>query len=123
MSKIDELIAALQKGADTTHDTWEQLTSDQTSRSGHTVQRVAAALENGVDPDVIALQMTKNSERNNPENPQSFNGDEIKAIGKVYAANVTRVALTKPQTRELIKLQGDTSGAPSGNGSEPEPSY
>lgn len=120
MSKTDGVKAGLQKAADKTQDTWEQLTSDQTSRSGHTVQRVSAALKNGVDADVIALQLTKNSEKNNPDNPVKFSGDDVKVIDKVYEANVSRVALTKQQTSELINLQEGVSEAPRGNGSDPE---
>lgn len=123
MSNVEKIKAALQKGADTTQNVWEQVTSDQTSRTGHTVQRVAAALRNGVDPDVIALQMTKNSEKNNPENPQNFTGEEMKVLGKVHEACRTRAALTKAQTRQLIALQGDAEGTPSGNGNEPEPAF
>lgn len=31
-------------------DAWEELTSTQTSRTGHAAARVASALANGVDP-------------------------------------------------------------------------
>ena len=52
----------LEKTVDGIVDVWEGLTSNQTSRTGHAAARVASSLDNDVDPEVIALQMTKNSQ-------------------------------------------------------------
>lgn len=95
-------------------DVWEELTSTQTSRTGHAAARVASALANNVDPEVLALQMTKNSRRNNPETPVTFTAAEISTIAKLYEACRTRSALTKQQTGELIRGQrhDDAEGVP-----------
>lgn len=101
-----------EKVADGAADAWEELTSTQSSRTGHAATRVASSLANNVDPEVIALQMTKNSLKNNPDNPITFTADEMPAIAKLHAANKTRSALTKQQTGALIREQGlaDTEG-------------
>lgn len=93
-------------------DAWEELTSTQTSRTGHAAARVASALANDVDPEVIALQMTKNSQKNNPDSPVTFTAAEMPTIAKLHAANKSRSALTKQQTGALIREQGlaDTEG-------------
>ena len=47
-----------------------------TSRAGHTVHRVAMMLGNDVDPDVIALQMSKNSATG-----RTYTATEVKMLG------------------------------------------
>jgi len=96
-------------------DVWEELTSTQTSRTGHAATRVASALANDVDPEVVALQMTKNSQKNNPDSPITFTAAEMPTIAKLHAANKTRSAFTKQQAGALIREQNyaDTEGAPS----------
>lgn len=100
----------LNDAANALTDTWEDLTSDQTSRTGHVAARVSSSLANNVDPDVLALQMTKNSEKNNPENPVKFTGNDMHVIEKLYQANQTRSALTKQQTGALIREQKAADG-------------
>lgn len=97
---------------DSAADAWEELTSTQTSRTGHAAARVASALANGVDPEVIALQMSKNSQKNNPDSPVTFAAAEMFTIAKFRAANKSRSALTKQQAGALIREQGiaDTEG-------------
>lgn len=95
----------LNKVVDGLTDTWEDLTSDQTSRTGHSAARIASALANGVDPEVIALQMTKNSQKNNPDNPVQFTGSEIPVIAKLHQANQTRSAFPKQQAGALVREQ------------------
>lgn len=97
---------------DSATDALEELTSSQTSRTGHVAARVAYSLANNVDAEVIALQMTKNCKKNNPDASITFTADEIPTIAKLHAANKTRVALTKQQTGALIREQGkaDTEG-------------
>ncbi|MEB4592260.1 hypothetical protein VSS37_14830 [Candidatus Thiothrix sp. Deng01] len=93
-------------------DAWEELTSTQTSRTGHVAARVASSLANNVDPEVIALQMTMNCQKNNPDISLTFTAGEILTIAKLHAANKTRSALTKQQTGALIREQvmADTEG-------------
>jgi len=99
------MIDDLKKTSDGLADAWEGLTSDQTSRTGHAAARVASSLANKVDPEVIALQMTKNSLKSNPENPITFTAEDMHVIAKFHAANKTRSALTKGQTGALIREQ------------------
>lgn len=93
-------------------DAFEGLTSTQTSRTGHTAARVTSALANGVDPEVLALQITKNGMKNNPNSPVTFTAAEMSTIAKLHAANKSRPALTRQQTGALIrghKHDGDDS--------------
>ncbi len=93
-------------------DAFQCLTSTQTSRTGHTAARVTSALRNGVDPEVLALQITKNAQKNNPNSALTFTAAEMPTIAKLHAANKRRPALTKQQTGALIrghKHDGDGS--------------
>ena len=96
----------LEKTVDGVVDVWEGLTSNQTSRTGHAAARVASSLANNVDPEVVALQMTKNSQKNNPDDPITFTAEDMPVIAKLHAANKTRSAITKQQTGALIREQG-----------------
>lgn len=98
------------KIADGAIDALEELTSTQTSRTGHAAARVASALANNVDAEVVALQMTKNSRKNNPDNPLVFTAEEMHTIAKLHAANKTRSGLTKKQTGALIREQNTADG-------------
>ncbi|RFP15127.1 hypothetical protein D0T25_18490 [Duganella sp. BJB488] len=91
--------------ADGAVDGWEELTSNQTDRTGHAAARIASALANGVDPDVLALQATKNSRKNNPDAPQVFFGSDMLTIASFYSANRTRSAMPKKQIGPLIRQQ------------------
>ena len=96
----------LEKTVDGIVDVWEGLTSNQTSRTGHAAARVASSLANDVDPEVIALQMTKNSQKNNPDNPITFTAKDMPVIAKLHAANKTRSAFPKQQAGALLREQG-----------------
>ena len=93
------------KNIDRGADIFEALTSHHTGRTGLSAARVASSLANNVDPDVVALQATKNSEKNNPEDPQSFTGAEMTAVAKWHMANASRSAYTKQQAGELNRAQ------------------
>lgn len=110
--KLDKLVANAEHIADSTVDAWENLTSNQTDRTGHAATRVASALASGVDADVLALQMTNNSRKNNPEAPEHFTVQDISSIEKLHKANRTRSALPKAQVGGLIREQraADDSG-------------
>lgn len=105
----------INKVADGLADTWEDITSDQTSRTGHSAARVASALANNVDPEVIALQMTKNSQRNNPDNPVKFTANEMPVIAKLHEANQTRSSFTKQQAGAVIREQKIADADKEGN--------
>lgn len=93
------------KNIDRGTDMFEALTSHHTSRTGLSAARVTSSLANNVAPDVIALQSTINSQKNNPEDPQIFTGAEITAVAKWHKANTSRSAYTKQQAGELNRTQ------------------
>ena len=73
------------------------------SRVGITIGRIVEMDKNGVDHDVIALQMTKHSD-------MKFTSNDIKAYCKLYEATTTKAPITKNQTEALIndqKLNGE----------------
>lgn len=102
---------------DSAIDVWERVTSDQTTRTGDSAARVASALANDVAPEVVALQMTLNSKKHNPDSPVEFSENDMFVIAKFYAANQTYSAFTKSQAGFLIREQRvvEASGEPSPN--------
>uniref|UniRef100_UPI003D1E3D2E hypothetical protein n=1 Tax=Aeromonas veronii TaxID=654 RepID=UPI003D1E3D2E len=99
----------------------------QNGRTGRAAHRVVRMVENKVDKDVIALQLTKNSEKNNPKDPETFTGQDIDSIVKFHKANQSSVAIDLDQTASLIKQQ-KALDADAGNadfvttfGDDPEP--
>jgi 3'-phosphoadenosine 5'-phosphosulfate sulfotransferase len=107
----------IQKVADKAVDAYEALTHDQARRTGVVAARVDASLKKKVDPEVLALQMTKNEARNNRIDPVVFTAEDMPAIAKLHRANKRRPALTKAQTSELMRNQeaaeaGDMGGLP-----------
>lgn len=74
--------------------------STPASRAGSTVERAGKLLEEGVDPEVIALQMTKNSATRTP-----YTVAEVMAYGHLYQDAKSRVPLPAAQARALIKDQ------------------
>ena len=103
MKKVNKIIDGV-SGA------WEKLTTDQTSRTGQSAARVASALANGVDAEVLALQATKNSKKNNPDKPETFSEADINSVAKWHNANRTRAAITKKQAAKLIQNQRPANG-------------
>ncbi|HDR8950451.1 TPA: hypothetical protein QDA82_000720 [Burkholderia vietnamiensis] len=99
----------LDKVADKAADMWGTLTHDQIDRTGHSAARVVAARRKRVADSAIAVQMTENSQNNNPDDPETFTVDDVKSIAKFFKANRTRPALTKSQTSGLIELAGDST--------------
>jgi len=88
-----------QKLTDCTIDQLDKASSAG-SRAGTTVERVAKMRKAKVDPEVIALQMTKNSAKG-----QNYTTDDIKAYAKLYKDTETRVPITKAQTTAIIEDQ------------------
>ncbi|HEP9943278.1 hypothetical protein AO943_34690 [Pseudomonas aeruginosa] len=101
------------KKLDKAVDIWETLTSDQIDRAGHSAARVVAARKKRVADSAIAAQLTDNSQRNNPSDPDTFTVADVGSIAKFFRANRTRPALTKSETSGLIEL-ADSPVSPSG---------
>lgn len=84
--------------------------SSPASRAGSAVERAGRMLEENVDPEVIALQMTKNS-----PNGKRYTAAKVLAYGDLYEDSKTKAPLTAKQTRAIIKDQR----AQRGDDSEP----
>jgi len=89
MSKIVE------KAVDTINDVIDKV-STPSSRAGSTVERVGKMLEEGVDKDVIALQMSKTSAN------KKYTTSDVETLGKLYEDVKTKVPITSKQTKALI---------------------
>lgn len=74
--------------------------SSPASRAGSAVERAGRMLEENVDPEVIALQMTKNS-----PNGKCYTAAKVLAYGDLYEDSKTKAPLTAKQTRAIIKDQ------------------
>lgn len=74
--------------------------SSPASRAGSAVERAGRMLEENVDPEVIALQMTKNS-----PNGKRYTAAKVLAYGDLYEDSKTKAPLTAKQTRAIIKDQ------------------
>ncbi len=91
--------------ADGTVDLIEKVSSTA-SRAGSAVERAGRMLEENVDPEVVALQMTKNS-----PNGKRYTVAKVLAYGDLYEDSKTKVVLTAKQTRAIIKDQRAEPGA------------
>ena len=109
------------KTAEQFSDLWEEKTSNQTSRTGTVASRIVSSLAHEVDPDVIALQMTKNSAKANPKESSTFTGEDVIAYAKLYYANRTRSILPRHQTGALIREQKASNTDLVPDDGEPEP--
>jgi hypothetical protein len=107
---MKKFIDGVSQIADGAVDGWEELTSNQTDRTGHAAARIASALANEVDPEVLALQATKNSRKNNPDAPEEFTGPDILTIARFHSANRTKSVMPKKQIGSLIREQKAADG-------------
>ncbi len=89
----------MSKIVDAVEDSLDKVSSP-TSRAGSTIERVGKVCEKGVHPEVIALQMTKNS-----SNSYEYTEDDISAYKKIYQDTKTKVVITKAQASGLIENQ------------------
>ncbi|EJG1722112.1 hypothetical protein ACLINW_000809 [Vibrio parahaemolyticus] len=89
----------INKAADTATDSIEAI-MPATTKAGGVVNRVASLDKAGVDHEVIALQMTKNSARGN-----KYEKEEIPTLVKVYEDCKTRVPLSAKSARTLVQDQ------------------
>ncbi|MPQ75776.1 hypothetical protein [Hydrogenovibrio sp. JE_KL2] len=101
MSKAKDSIA--HGIADSLSDLIEKVSSPA-SRSGSVVERVGRMVEEDVDLDVIALQMTKNS-----PNSQKYTRNDVEAYSRLYKDSKTKVTITAKQSRALINDQLKTN--------------
>jgi hypothetical protein len=90
---------------DTTRDFLEKVSSPA-SRAGLAIERAGKMRKENVDPEVIALQMTKNS-----PNSQIYTEMDIEAYSKLFQDSKTKVVITSAQTRALIKDQHEINPA------------
>lgn len=74
--------------------------STPTSRAGHSLKRVAAALDEGVSPGALAVQIADTT-----KGKLVPTADQIRFLGKVFEACKTRPLITASQTRGLINFQ------------------
>ena len=88
---------------DTTKDLIDKV-SNPTSRAGHVVERAAKMTRGGVDKDVTALQMTKNSPNN-----QKYTTQDVETLTKLYKDSETKVVITAEQHRVLINDQQENN--------------
>lgn len=96
MSKSTNFVGNVADGA---ADLIEKVSSPA-SRAGSAVERAGRMLEENVDPEVIALQMTKNS-----PNGKRYTVAKVLAYGDLYEDSKTKAPLTAKQTRAIIKDQ------------------
>ncbi|SDY15305.1 hypothetical protein [Nitrosomonas sp. Nm58] len=80
--------------------------SSPASRAGSVIERAGRMCEKGVYPDVIALQMTRNS-----PNSQTYTTNDVEAYSKLYQDSKTKVVITSKQARTLIKDQHEINPA------------
>ena len=88
-------------------DLFESVTHFHDQRTGASSHRVARSLANNVHPEVVALQATLNSKKNNPDNPLTFTSEHIVGVAMWHEANRTRSAYTKEQAGEIDRNQKD----------------
>lgn len=96
---------SFQKGLDKAQDAVGLFTHDQPRRTGISAKRIEKSLDKGVDASVIALQITLNEQRNNPQAPEVFTASEVNAIAKFSRLNKRRIAYTQAQAGELERNQ------------------
>ncbi|MDA8118952.1 MAG: hypothetical protein M0Z85_02635 [Gammaproteobacteria bacterium] len=102
MPKSNNVLGTVADGA---ADLIEKISSPA-SRAGSAVERAGRMLEEDVDPEVIALQMTKNS-----PNGKRYTAAKVLAYGDLYEDSKTKAPLTAKQTRAIIKDQRAQRGA------------
>jgi len=86
----------IEKTADMVSDAIDKV-SRPSSRAGYTVERVGKMIEEGVDKEVIALQMSKTSAN------EKYTASDVETLGKLYQDVKTKVPITAKQAKVLIK--------------------
>jgi len=73
-------------------------THTNSSRTGIAIERIYEMSKEGVDHEVIALQISRNSD-------VKFTTNDIKAYCKLHEVAKTKAPITKKQTKALTKDQ------------------
>jgi len=102
--------------ADSATDQIEKISSPA-SRAGSAIDRVGKMLEAGVNPNVIALQMTENS----PKGKQ-YTVAKVQAYGDLYEDAKTKAPITAAQSRALIEDQ-HTQAQPGDESATDQPAF
>ena len=74
--------------------------STPTSRAGSTIGRVSSLVRKKVDKEVVALQLSKNS-----NNGYIYTPEQITGFDMLFSDAKTKVGITKKQTEALIDDQ------------------
>ncbi|WP_047229196.1 hypothetical protein [Pseudomonas brassicacearum] len=85
-------------------DAYEFLTHDQADRTGIACARIARSLEQDVDPEALAVQLTANERKNNPKNPETVTVDDVLCAAKLHRLNSRRQVYPQTQAAELEKV-------------------
>ena len=93
---MDDFEKAGKRIVDATTDLFEKVSSPRT-RAGAVVERAGKMYTNGVDEEVIALQMTKNS-----PNGHRYTPGFVLELIQLAEDSQTRVVITAQQGRALI---------------------
>jgi hypothetical protein len=96
---MTDLSKPLKNAADRATDIFEKVSSPS-SRAGAVVDRVGKMLNSGVDEEVIALQMTKNSPNGYP-----YTTEMVRCLGQLAHDSKSNVVITAKQGRALIDDQ------------------
>jgi hypothetical protein len=105
----------MSKILDQGRDAYEFLTHDQADRTGIACARIARSLEQNVDPEALAIQLTANERKNNPKNPEIVTVDDVHSAAKFHRLNSRRQVYPQTQAGELEKVaneQGDFQPVP-----------
>lgn len=105
----NKMTSFIKKSYDKTVDTVEILTSSVYSRVSQTIERASKLDKAEVPHSIIAALLNANSKKNNPENPVTFEENEIPVLIKIKQVNRTRVGITKSQTTALIEYQKESN--------------
>jgi len=105
----NKMTSFIKKSYDKTVDTVEILTSSVYSRVSQTIERTSKLDKAEVPHSIIAALLNANSKKNNPENPVTFEENEIPVLIKIKQVNRTRVGITKSQTTALIEYQKESN--------------
>jgi len=105
----------MKKAFDTVTDALEKVQTPA-SRVGHVMERAAKLVRGEVDPEVVAMQMTKNSPNGHVYTPQG-----VVEMANAFEDCETRAILTAKQTTALLDDQAQVN-ASAGDGSlTPQP--
>lgn len=103
---------SIQTATDITTDLLDKIVC-QTSRAGSSVERIAKMANANVSANVIALQMTENSNNGN-----TYTAEDVEMLTNFYGDCKSNVLVTKKIARALINDQKASKPVPSISNSE-----